>query len=86
MTNNVTRVLRWYELGSGDRCFGDTELKDMPLQMLQKLFGADAAVPMYDSWLVGPEHVQALQSHVATTIDLRAFAYFVEAEEECRAG
>jgi hypothetical protein len=62
-----------------DELAGEWPLLGIELADLQRLFGVESDDPMYECYIVGPEHVAGLQPHVSEKIDLERYDYFVDA-------
>ncbi len=78
--NKVIRILRWFEKEESNQLVGEEKLKDIPLKELQELFKTPETDLMYDCYPVTEKEVKAIQSLVKTYIDLKKYAYFVEAD------
>ena len=78
MNYNIKRTLTYFAK-EDDELAGELLLVGIDLVGLQAIFGVESDDPMYYCYIVGPEHVAALQPHVAETIDLERYDYFVDA-------
>ena len=76
----VSRVLRWFEKGSGEAFVGEETLSEIRLIDLQREFRVESTNPMCDCWKVEEQHVGFVQNHCRTIIVLGEFDYFVEAD------
>jgi hypothetical protein len=83
MSTTVKRVLRAYEK-SGETLLQELPLNGIPLTKLQKLFGYQADNPMYDCYLLPPEHLPWLEKYVVNQsdgqLDSHSYDYFLECD------
>ena len=78
MNYRIERTLAYFSK-ENDELVGEVPLVGIDLAGLQRIFHVEPDDPMYESYIVGPAHVFAIQPHVSETIDLDRYDYFVEA-------
>jgi hypothetical protein len=83
MSIAVRRVLRAYEK-SGETLLQEWPLNGISLTKLQQLFGAQADNPMYDCYLLPPEHLPIFEKYVADPsqgqLESHSRDYFLECD------
>jgi hypothetical protein len=78
MNYRIDRTLTYFSKET-DELVGELPLVGIDLAALQRIFHVEPDDPMYESYIVSPEHVPAIQPHVSETIDLDRYDYFIEA-------
>ncbi len=77
----VRRFLSKYRKGSDRPETEEIDLSNVPLQVLQGIFGEPETELMYAVYVVEPPHATALQPYISEPLDIHQFDYFLEAEE-----
>ena len=77
----VRRFLSKYRKGSDRPETEEIDLSNVPLQVLQSIFGEPETEPMYVVYDVELPHAKALQPYISVPLDIQQFDYFLEAEE-----
>jgi hypothetical protein len=76
----VRRFISKFRRGT-DSPLEEIALTNVPLATLQAIFQKPSEDLMYASYDIDENHARALQPFVAEPIDLKAYEYFLEAEE-----
>ena len=72
----MSRVIRYFD--KVDESYIDEVLLDVPLVLLQELFGVDADNPMYDCYPIGETHEAFFKNYSEINFNFDRFEYFLE--------
>ena len=75
----VERLIRWYEK-KGNALIGETILKILSLDDLQKILGEPVESPMFFSYELTSEQVKYFQEYLEQDFDPNAYDYFLECD------
>lgn len=72
----MSRVIRYFN--KVDESYVDDVLIDVPLILLQELFGIEADNPMYDCYPIGKTQEAFFKKYSEINFDFDRFEYFLE--------
>lgn len=76
--SKVALILNWYKRSSNN-LVGEENIRNLSLDELLRIFDAPFWNRNFQCWSVEHHHVAALQPYVRHAIDMRSYAYFIEA-------
>ena len=73
----MPHVIRYF-----DKCdesyLGEIELSEIPITVLQTIFSVEKNNPMYDSFAIDNEHLEAISGYVSIPLEMNKYDYFLE--------
>lgn len=74
---NINRVIRGYEK-AGDKMLVEIPLINIPLNILQEIFGINKNNPMYDCYCIKDKEYLRLKPYLEDCLKLDLYDYFLE--------